>query len=93
MRVSGIIGAVFEVPPVRYVDAAHGSIAYQQWGKGAPHHLLMAEYTTSVDNIWEHPGRVRFLSAQGDAGQTVRFDPMGQALTSPKNPRPLRALP
>jgi class 3 adenylate cyclase len=43
----------------------------------------MTDITTSVDNIWEHPGRVRFLSAQGEVGRTIRFDPIGQGVSDP----------
>lgn len=71
------------MPPVHYVPSRRGAIAYQVWGDGPLSHLLMTEFTTSVDNIWEHPGRVRFLSAQGEVGRTIRFDPIGQGASDP----------
>lgn len=43
----------------------------------------MTEATTSVDNVWEHPGRVRFLSSYGELGRVVRFDPRGLGASDP----------
>lgn len=66
-----------------YVRTDRGSIAYQLWGEGPVEHLLLSEFSTSVDNIWEHPRRVRILSAQGQIARTVRFDPLGQGASDP----------
>jgi class 3 adenylate cyclase len=66
-----------EVAPVRYVPGPDGAIAYQQWGDGDVEMLLMTSWPTSVDNIWEHPGRVRFLTTQGALARVTRFDARG----------------
>ncbi len=72
-----------EVPPVRYLRHPAGAIAYQVWGQGELDLLLMTDATTSVDNIWEHPGRLRFLSSYGELGRVIRFDPRGQGASDP----------
>jgi class 3 adenylate cyclase/pimeloyl-ACP methyl ester carboxylesterase len=74
---------VKEVPPVQYLRLASGAVAYQVWGGGDLDLLLMTDITTSVDNIWEHPGRVRLLSSQGRLGRVIRFDPRGQGASDP----------
>jgi class 3 adenylate cyclase/pimeloyl-ACP methyl ester carboxylesterase len=74
---------VREVPPVRYLRHPTGAIAYQVWGQGQLDLLVMTEFTTSVDNIWEHPGRLRLLSSQGELGRVIRFDPRGQGASDP----------
>ena len=71
------------VPPVQYLRHATGAIAYQIWGLDQPDLLLMTDMTTSVDNIWEHPGRLRFLSSYGELGRVIRFDPRGQGASDP----------
>src|SRR5579862_7434224 len=75
--------AVRAVPPVQYLRLASGAVAYQVWGEGDLDLLLMTDITTSVDNIWEHPGRVRLLSSQGRLGRVIRFDPRGQGASDP----------
>jgi class 3 adenylate cyclase len=67
-----------EVPAVEYLRTDRGWVAYQTWGEGPPHVLWLSEWGTSVDNLWEHPGRIRFLSFHGSLGRVVRFDPRGQ---------------
>jgi class 3 adenylate cyclase len=69
-------------PRVQYVRSTAGALAYQVWGDGADL-LLMTDFTTSVDNIWEHPGRIRLLSYLGTLGRVVRFDPRGQGASDP----------
>jgi class 3 adenylate cyclase/pimeloyl-ACP methyl ester carboxylesterase len=71
------------IPPVRYLRHPAGAIAYQVWGEGALDLLLMTGLTTSVDNIWEHPGRLRLLSSYGELGRVIRFDPRGQGASDP----------
>jgi class 3 adenylate cyclase len=68
---------------VRYVHAANGSVAYQTWGEGDTTLLWLSNWATSVDNIWEHPARVRFLAFHGTLGRVVRFDPRGQGASDP----------
>jgi class 3 adenylate cyclase/pimeloyl-ACP methyl ester carboxylesterase len=65
---------MFVVPDVQYVVVGDRAVAYQVWGAGAVDILLMTEWATSVDSIWEHPGRVRFLGYEGECGRVVRFD-------------------
>jgi class 3 adenylate cyclase len=69
-------------PHVQYVRSKAGALAYQVWGDGADL-LLMTDFTTSVDNIWQHPGRIRLLSYLGTLGRVVRFDPRGQGASDP----------
>ena len=72
-----------EVPPVEYLRHPSGAVAYQVWGQGELDLLLLTEGTTSVDNIWEHPGRVRLLASQGRLGRVIRFDPRGLGASDP----------
>jgi class 3 adenylate cyclase/pimeloyl-ACP methyl ester carboxylesterase len=65
---------MFVVPDVRYVSGGGWAVAYQVWGAGAVDILLMTDWPTSVDNIWEHPGRLRFLAYEGECGRVIRFD-------------------
>ncbi len=53
------------------------------WGEGPTDILLMTNWPTSVDNIWEHPGRVRLLMFLGSIGRVVRFDPRGLGGSDP----------
>jgi len=74
---------VREVPTVNYLRHPAGTSAYQVWGQGELELLLIKNVTTSVDNIWEHPGRLRFLSSDGELGRVIRFDPRGQGASDP----------
>jgi class 3 adenylate cyclase/pimeloyl-ACP methyl ester carboxylesterase len=71
------------VPAVHYLRHPTGAIAYQVWGQGDLNLLLLTDISTSVDNIWEHPGRLRILSSYGDLGRVIRFDPRGQGASDP----------
>jgi pimeloyl-ACP methyl ester carboxylesterase len=56
---------------------------YQVWGAGDVDMVLMTNWRTSVDNSWEHPGRVRLLALQGSFARVVRFDPRGFGASDP----------
>jgi class 3 adenylate cyclase len=72
-----------EPPPVQYLRAASGRVAYQTWGEGDTTLLWLSNWATSVDNIWEHPARVRFVAFHGTLARVVRFDPRGQGASDP----------
>jgi class 3 adenylate cyclase/pimeloyl-ACP methyl ester carboxylesterase len=72
-----------EVPVVEYVQTDAGAIAFQRWGEGDIDLLFMTNWSTSVDNIWEHPGRVRLLRHLGTAANVVRFDASGFGASDP----------
>jgi class 3 adenylate cyclase/pimeloyl-ACP methyl ester carboxylesterase len=74
---------MFVVPDVQYVVARGRAVAYQRWGDGAVDVLVMSDWTTSVDNVWEHPGRVRLLGYLGEGGRVVRFDCPGVGGSDP----------
>jgi pimeloyl-ACP methyl ester carboxylesterase len=63
---------------VRYVRGPDGWIAYQVWGAGDVDLLWPSSWGTSVDNIWDHPARIRFLGFHGSLGRVLHFDPRGQ---------------
>jgi class 3 adenylate cyclase/pimeloyl-ACP methyl ester carboxylesterase len=71
------------VPPVRFARGLDGAVAYQVWGEGPIDLLVLTEYTTSVDSLWEHPGRTRFLMFKGSLGRVICFDPRGQGASDP----------
>jgi class 3 adenylate cyclase len=70
-------------PPVRFAHGPGGAVAYQAWGEGESTVLFMTEFSNSVDNIWEHPGRTRLLTFHGTLGRAIRFDPRGQGASDP----------
>ena len=72
-----------EVPEVRYVHDAGGSVAFQVWGEGSRNLLLITEWATSVDTVWEHPGRLRLMTLEGSIARVVRFDPRGLGALDP----------
>ncbi|MBA2326754.1 MAG: adenylate/guanylate cyclase domain-containing protein [Actinobacteria bacterium] len=71
------------IPEVRYARGDSGAVAYQVWGEGDLDLLLMTEWATSVDSIWEHPGRVRLLGFYGSLGRVIRFDCRGIGASDP----------
>jgi class 3 adenylate cyclase len=74
---------VVAIPEVHYARDECGAIAYQVWGAGAVDLLVMTEWPTSVDNIWEHPARVRHLGFHGSLGRVLRFDCRGLGASDP----------
>lgn len=77
-----MIAAVRELPEVRYVHDG-GSVAYQVWGAGPADLLLITEWATSVDTVWDHAGRLRLLTLEGSIARVVRFDPRGLGASDP----------
>lgn len=72
------------VPEVHYArDESGAAIAYQVWGAGPVDLLLMTDWATSVDNMWEHPARVRSLGFAGSLGRVIRFDCRGTGASDP----------
>ena len=62
------------MPEVHYARDENGAVAYQVWGSGDVDLVEMTEWATSVDNVWDHPARVRSLGFHGSLGRVVRFD-------------------
>ena len=77
-----MIAGVGVLPEVRFVHDG-GSVAYQVWGEGPRDLLLITEWATSVDTVWDHPGRLRLLKLEGSIARVVRFDPRGLGASDP----------
>jgi class 3 adenylate cyclase/pimeloyl-ACP methyl ester carboxylesterase len=73
---------VWDLPEVRFVHG-DGSVAYQVWGSAPRDLLLITDWVTSVDTIWDHPGRLRILTLQSSIARVIRFDPRGLGASDP----------
>ena len=66
-----------------YLRGPGGWIAHQVWGAGDIDVLWLSNWGTSVDNMWDHPARIRFLAFHGSLGQVTHFDPRGHGPSDP----------
>lgn len=77
-------------PATRYARSAGGYVAYQVIGEGAVDLLLVTNWGTNVDAMWEDPSLAHFLHRLARIGRVICFDKRG---TGVSDPVPLASLP
>jgi pimeloyl-ACP methyl ester carboxylesterase len=56
-------------------------IAFQTYGEGQRHLIVVPGYMTNIDQNWEWPGYARFLERLGAFAQVILIDPRGTGLS------------
>jgi class 3 adenylate cyclase len=79
------------VPEVRYARNRGGEhVAFQVFGEGATDLVLIPDWATNVEIMWEEPTLARFLQRLGSFCRVLCFDKRGTGLSDPV---PLGAIP
>jgi class 3 adenylate cyclase len=76
-------GAGTLVPDIRYARTEDGYIAYQIFGRGPHDVLLIGNWASNIEVMWEHPGMARYLSRLGRFARVICFDKRGAGLSDP----------
>jgi hypothetical protein len=53
------------VPQIRYAKTEDGYIAYQIFGRGRQHLMLIGNWASNIEVMWEHPAMARYLNRLG----------------------------
>lgn len=80
-----------EVSAVEYATSAKGSVAYRTCGTGPPDIVLVSDWFSHVDQVWDDGSPfLPVLEYLADLGRLVTFDKRGVGMSDPV---PLAALP
>ena len=79
-----------DAPEPRYARSEDGYVAYQVFGTGPRDLLLIGNWASNIEIMWEHPGMARYLERLGRFARVICFDKRGVGLSDPV---PLGALP
>ncbi|MFE5673314.1 adenylate/guanylate cyclase domain-containing protein [Agromyces sp. NPDC056523] len=77
-------------PEPRYARSEEGDVAYQVFGHGPRDLLLIGNWASNIEIMWEHPSMVRYLERLGRFARVICFDKRGAGLSDPV---PMGALP
>ncbi|BDZ53516.1 adenylate/guanylate cyclase domain-containing protein [Agromyces marinus] len=77
-------------PEPRYAESEDGSVAYQVFGDGPRDLLLIGNWASNIEVMWEHPSMVRYLDRLSRFARVICFDKRGAGLSDPV---PMAALP
>lgn len=70
-------------PPTQYARSGNVHLAYQVTGSGPPNVLMINEWWSHVEAVWEHPAPRRFLRRMAGMSRIVAFDGRGSGLSDP----------
>ncbi|TAN07860.1 MAG: alpha/beta fold hydrolase [Rhodanobacteraceae bacterium] len=70
-------------PPVMYVRAAHGDIAYRVAGDGPATLLLLNPMSRSVETLWDYPPWSAMLARLARTHRLIVFDRRGAGVSDP----------
>lgn len=79
-----------DAPEPRYARSEDGYVAYQVFGSGPRDLLIIGNWASNIEIMWEHPGMARYLERLGRFARVICFDKRGAGLSDPV---PLGALP
>jgi class 3 adenylate cyclase len=79
-----------DAPETRYARSEEGYVAFQVFGNGAFDLLLIGNWASNIEVMWEHPSMARFLRRLGRFARVICFDKRGAGVSDPV---PLGALP
>ncbi|MGZ4144094.1 MAG: alpha/beta fold hydrolase [Actinomycetota bacterium] len=74
----------------RYADTGNGSVAYQVFGDGPIDMLLVPNWITHIEAMWEIPPMAAYLNRLASFGRVIMYDQRGTGMSDPV---PLAALP
>lgn len=81
---------VTDAPEPRYARSEDGYVAYQVFGRGERDLLIIGNWASNIEVMWEHPAMARYLERLGQFARVVCFDKRGAGLSDPV---PMGALP
>ena len=70
-------------PETRYAKSEDGYVAYQVFGRGPHDLLLIGNWASNVEVMWEHPSMARYLDRLGQFARVICFDKRGAGLSDP----------
>jgi class 3 adenylate cyclase len=74
----------------RYADTGAGSVAYQVVGDGPIDLLLVPNWITHIEGLWEIPAMAAYVNRLASFGRVIMYDQRGTGMSDPV---PLDALP
>jgi class 3 adenylate cyclase len=74
----------------RYADTGAGSVAYQVVGDGPIDLLLVPNWITHIEGLWEIPSMAAYVNRLASFGRVIMYDQRGTGMSDPV---PLDALP
>jgi class 3 adenylate cyclase len=77
-------------PETRYALSGGGHVAYQVFGDGPLSILLITNWLSNVDVMWDEPGLAAYLQRLASFARVICFDKRGSGVSDPV---PLDALP
>lgn len=77
-------------PEPRYARSEDGYVAYQVFGDGPRDLLVIGNWASNIEVMWEHPGMARYLEHLAGFARVICFDKRGAGLSDPV---PMGALP
>jgi class 3 adenylate cyclase/pimeloyl-ACP methyl ester carboxylesterase len=72
-----------DVPEIRYAKTEDGYIAYQVFGRGPQDLMLIGNWASNIEVMWEHPAMARYLNRLGRFARVICFDKRGAGLSDP----------
>lgn len=76
-------GTVPRPPVTRYARSGDVHIAYQVFGSGPVHLVLMPGFVSHIDNFWASPPFARWLRGLGEFATVAMFDKRGTGMSDP----------
>jgi class 3 adenylate cyclase/pimeloyl-ACP methyl ester carboxylesterase len=70
-------------PETRYAKSEDGYVAYQVFGRGGSDQLLIGNWASNIEVMWEHPSMARYLDRLGHFGRVICFDKRGAGVSDP----------
>jgi pimeloyl-ACP methyl ester carboxylesterase len=78
-----VVGMSQQPPPVLYVRAAHGDIAYRVAGDGPATLLLVNPMSRSIETLWDYPAWAALLARLARSHRLIVFDRRGAGVSDP----------
>ncbi|MGZ4144695.1 MAG: adenylate/guanylate cyclase domain-containing protein [Actinomycetota bacterium] len=72
-----------EPPPTRYAPLGDVSIAYQVFGDGPLQVLMIPNWVTHLEAMWEIPGIARTMERLGSFARVIVYDLLGTGMSDP----------
>jgi class 3 adenylate cyclase len=70
-------------PRTQYVTSGDVQLAYQVFGEGERHLVLVIDWVSHLEVVWDAPFMVEFLEALGRIGRVLWFDMRGLGMSDP----------
>lgn len=70
-------------PEPAYAKSEDGYVAYQVFGRGDHDLLLIGNWASNIEVMWEHPSMARYLDRLGRFARVICFDKRGAGISDP----------